>query len=126
MSLQLNLDHEAALAAQHMLQSIGSANWGEAERLIRKTLGVVQENGVYAGTLFLLTRPEKEKPIAGKIVGGLFDLLLKVTPEALKDTRSVARLAYLTGNVTGKLQTLLLVKSLWEQALIYARYGAKL
>jgi len=117
--MNLNFDHEAAVAAQTIIEQIGA---GESENLIRKALGVVQEDGVYAAALYLYAKGSDK---GGKILDVLLTKANDVTGQPVPSGKT-ARLAYLTQHVTGNLPTLLLVKSLWEQTLIYARYAAKI
>ncbi|HEY4034481.1 MAG TPA: hypothetical protein VGL94_11015 [Ktedonobacteraceae bacterium] len=98
----------------------------DAENLITKALGVLQENGVYAALLYLYTRTsDTDKIVAEKVREQLLDMTsqLAISPPPSKDV-SVA-LTFLTERVCPHLDTLLLVKQTWEQTLIYARYGAK-
>jgi hypothetical protein len=135
MSLDSNLDHAAAVAAQTILTGIGEKKWGDAETLIRKCLGVLQENGVFAAVLYLSTRKDKKEAEPAEAIScQLIALAEKVAAPSPRPPKAgpapgnpkLARLEYLTRDVTCNIHTLLLVKSLWEQALIYARYGAKL
>lgn len=118
---QLNLDQRAAQYAQKI---VADGQVG-LENLITKTLGVLQEQGVYACLLFLFSRTGNEKILAGKISPHLYNLL-KVLPafqeSEINDENS---LQFFSDTVCNDLDTLLLVKELYEQTLIYARYGAK-
>ena len=135
-----NLDRLAACIAQKIVVDGGDA--GKLEILATKTLGVMQENGVYAGMLFLYSRPKGETDHATAIRNNLLDLLesdeiatLTLSfPEGQSkpDGRGqwtknkwadVAQ--HLTDHVTVDLDKLLLLKDLFEQVLIYVRYGAK-
>ncbi len=123
-----NLDLIAAKAAQDIIKRTQEqeAKASDVDNLITKSLGVLQENGVYAVLLYLYSRSNStEKPIAEstrfKLISLISELGLRV-PEQLG--ASVA-LKFLTDNVCNDLDRLLLVKQLWEQTLIYARYGAK-
>jgi hypothetical protein len=95
------------------------------DNVATKALGVFQENGVYAGTLFLLSTSQSAE-MARYIAGALTDLTGRLgfdwtvpgkTPDAL--------LPYYSETVCAQLDRLLLVKGLFEQTLIYVRYGAK-
>lgn len=138
-----NLDYWAADAAQKIVretsQPIVPTNDSsprmpkkeEVENLVTKTLGVVQENGIYAGMLFLWSRTGKaDEAIALRIRGELLALLtdrLGITPADSEkaDADNAETLVYLNNRVCRELDTLVMVKQLWEQTLIYARYGAK-
>ena len=127
-----NLDWMAASAAQAIIaQTIGEKapkkKSDEVENLITKTLGILQENGVYAALLYLYSRTDaRNKPIAEKTREKLLSLTCQLLdlPE-LPATNADTALKFLTDKICQNLDTLLLVKQLWEQTLIYTRYGAK-
>jgi len=157
----LNLDQQAAIYAQQMVQA---ALEGKAvkeakavENLITKTLGVLQEQGVYASMLFLFSRRDcqawcgagnagvyasmlflfprgsEEAKIALSIRHSLYELLRQLPAfqsdtelaSLTKESKASDVLPFYAKKVCGNLDTLLLVKDLYEQTLIYARYGAK-
>jgi hypothetical protein len=134
-----NLDWHAAQAGQQIIKTT-KTHWdkgqeketkaSDVENLVTKALGVLQENGVYAVLLYLYSRNEHH--IAKPIRAQLLELtrLLKLSPptgtkEKLEDAEAEQVLKFLTDAICNDLDTLLLVKQLWEQTLIYARYGAK-
>lgn len=118
---QLNLDQLAAQSAQQIVAD-GKA---DIENLITKTLGVLQEQGVYACLLFLFSRTSDEKSLAAKARPHLYALLKELPAFAASDISDQNALQFFANTVCGDLDTLLLVKDLYEQTLIYARYGAK-
>ncbi len=114
-----NLDQLTAQTAQQIVNQADSAK--ELEILATKTLGVLQENGVYAAALFLESRTRKaEQELAEKIRLNLYPL-----PAQILTGKNVASSEDIAKNLAGDLDALLLVKQLWEQTLIYVRYGAK-
>ena len=136
-----NLDCHAALAGQEIIRTT-KTRWNkgkeeetkasDVENLATKALGVLQENGVYAVLLYLYSRSESEQHLAKPIRIQLLELtrLLKLssltdTEERLVDAKAEQALKFLTDDICADLDCLLLVKQLWEQTLIYARYGAK-
>lgn len=124
---QLNMDQLAAQSAQKIIKtSLETGSAKEIEILITKTLGVLQEQGVYACLLFLFSRTSsKEKILAEKVRPHLYNLLKELptfTDEELTDQNA---LQFFADTVCDDLDTLLLVKEWYEQTLIYARYGAK-
>lgn len=130
MSTGRNLDWLAASTAQTIVGEKRDKTQAEKlENMATKALGVVQENGVYAGMLFLYSRPNDKE--AKVIREGLLKMLAaeELTPLNLapqdKDQAWPAVSKYLIDKVTNDLDTLLLVKELYEQTLIYVRYGAK-
>lgn len=125
----VNLDQHAASAAQQIIKKAKTGRKkGDIDNLVTKALGILQENGIYACILYLLSRTnETEKPIAEEVTPNLFGLLekpLNLGKPAGKDHADY--LTHISSNtIAGDLDTLLLVKEVWEQTLIYARYGAK-
>jgi hypothetical protein len=130
-----NLDWHAAQAGQEIIKTTKThRNNGEeketkasdVENLATKALGVLQENGVYAVLLYLYSRSEQHiaKPIRDQLLE-LIRLLKLSTKEISLDAKAEEVLKFLTDNICNDLDSLLLVKQLWEQTLIYARYGAK-
>ncbi len=122
-----NLDWMAADSAQAVIRDTAKSDSGDVDNLVTKALGVLQENGVFAFMLFLCSRKrENELPIAETVR----KRLLAQTPEVgvkaqFNPDDKQACLSFLTTHVCNDLDALLLVKQLWEQTLIYARYGAK-
>ncbi|NTW99407.1 MAG: hypothetical protein HGB35_05675 [Geobacteraceae bacterium] len=117
----LNLDQRAAQYAQ----TIVAEGQEGLENLITKTLGVLQEQGVYACLLFLFSRTSKEKVLAETILPHLYNLLKELPAFQQSEINDQNGLQFFSDNVCSDLDTLLLVKELYEQTLIYARYGAK-
>ncbi len=122
----MNLDIEAAKAAQEIIKETKDNKFGEVENLITKTLGVLQENGVYACMLFLYSRTSDSDEVTIKVTR---KKLLKMTELLDKkpggDDKAGNVLGFLTDKICNDLDILLLTKQLWEQTLTYARYGAK-
>lgn len=135
MTQWINLDQLAATYSQKIVENQEKQK-SEIENLVTKSLGVLQENGVYAMTLYLLSRSsEKEKKLAEGILKKLIDLFTDEKLKSLKleeDAKKIINLQkpmetlqFFSNRVCDDLDTLLLVRSLYEQVLIYARYGAK-
>lgn len=129
----LNLDQCAAQYAQKIITGgLDKGSAKEVENLITKTLGVLQEQGVYASMLFLFSRTGKEEKIAPTLRIQLYTLLKEFpafTQQQNKipnqNTKPEQVLEFYSNDVCNDLYTLLLVKDVYEQTLIYARYGAK-
>ena len=150
----INLDRIAAEASQSILNCIGVSAKSRAlqakdiERLTTNALGVLQEQGLYAFFLYLLSKSgekdeEKELEIdeaaSCVIMTRLLSLLnqpeLKHLSAAFANgwDRKSAQinnhkkelLQHVSGQIGGDLRRLLMVKTLFEKALIYTRYGAK-
>lgn len=99
----------------------------DAENHITKSLGVLQEDGVYAFFLYQQSRGEREKKGAKALQEQAHALLaeqfavFKSEQNSLVAVRGDKKIRGLAEN----LDELLLAKRLLEQALIYARYHAK-
>ena len=118
----MNLDLESAKAAQKIITETKESKASEVENIITKTLGVLQENGVYACILFLCSRnSDSDNVVRTKLLE--MTKLLKLEPPNGDKAEDV--LGFLTDNICKDIDILLLTKQLWEQTLIYARYGAK-
>ncbi len=81
---------------------------------------------MYAALLYLYSRTDPtNKPIAKKTCEKLLSLTARLGLPELPNTSATTALKFLTENICNDLDRLLLVKQVWEQTLIYARYGAK-
>jgi hypothetical protein len=120
-----NLDLLAARAAQGIVGATASRKANEVDNLVTKYLGVLQENGVYAGLLYLYSRSEADRAIAEKVREQLLGLTRELGQPQPDARDAEAALRFMADHVCNDLDTLLLVKQVWEQTLIYARYGAK-
>jgi len=118
---QLNLDQ---LAARYAQKIVADGQDG-LENLITKTLGVLQEQGAYACLLFLFSRTGNEKKLAEKTRPHLYNLFKELPVFADTEITDQNALPFFFDTVCNDLDTLLLVKELYERTLIYARYGAK-
>ncbi|PIE31969.1 hypothetical protein CSA56_16860 [candidate division KSB3 bacterium] len=136
MTTWTNLDRIAASCSQAIVNEAKTITEtkNDLENVITKALGVLQENGVYAMTLFLLSRSEKERRVTRNVVlKHLIELLFRSDiRHVLKAQASKPNLAeqesvlpFVADEICDELDRLLLVKSLYEQVLIYSRYGAK-
>jgi len=120
------LDTLAAQTAQQIIADTLGFEAKEVDNLATKALGVLQENGVYAATLFLYSRTSTDAKIAPFIRQQLLALVAqKVVHQQTPQDQSQDALRFVTEHIANDLDTLLLVKQVWEQTLIYVRYGAK-
>ncbi|HED03711.1 MAG TPA: hypothetical protein ENI60_02965 [Candidatus Fraserbacteria bacterium] len=128
-----NLDLLAAKMAQKIVKEDSGAK--ELDNLVTKTLGVLQENGVYACLLFLFSRSDREEVRARGIRNALLETLNHAPLKTLQlslpgDSKTwtwefVSKQLLEDVKLFDDLDALFLVKELYEQTLIYARYGAK-
>ena len=121
-----NLDLLAAQTAQQIITDTTSFKSTEVDNLTTKALGVLQENGVYAAILFLYSRSSTDAKIAPSVRKSLLGLAAQevLSQPAPADQPQMA-LKFVTDHICNDLDILLLVKQVWEQTLIYVRYGAK-
>ncbi len=121
-----NLDTLAAETAHQILDDTKSVKSGEVDNLATRALGVLQENGVYAALLYLYSRTGPDAAIAPHVRTRLLNLAAAqvlhqdAPPEQVNEAQR-----FVTEQIANDLDTLLLVKQVWEQTLIYVRYGAK-
>jgi hypothetical protein len=135
-----NLDYLAAKYAQELVQRTTKQIPGDdlstkqdakdVDNFVTKALGVLQENGIYAATLYLYSRTrEMEHDMSRPIMAEMLGLLHQVDgerwakPSDIEDANKV--LEHVSEAVGGDLESLILAKEVLEQMLIYARYGAK-
>ncbi|MEW5920629.1 MAG: hypothetical protein AB1796_06720 [Bacillota bacterium] len=122
-----NLDWLAARHGQAVIRRLvdeKGVKASDADNIITKALGVLQEDGLYACFLYLLA---KEKTKGQAVVEEMISLLENLGfGWGRPDGDSAEKvLDYITKKVTVKLEPLLLAKGTLEQMLVYARYGAK-
>jgi hypothetical protein len=119
-----NLDRLAAQHAQKIIANTKDKKSSDVENTVTKTLGVLQEDGVYACFLYLLA---KEKESGKIVVDEMLNLLEGLYSDWNKPSINTPQdiLSHITEKVTIDLERLLLTKETLEQMLIYARYGAK-
>ena len=89
----------------------------DLENFIKKLLGIVQEDGVFAFFIYLKANKNtcNEAKIENRIINLLNETLNKELNETLESIKSLG----------DDINKLLLAKSLIEKTLIYARYQAK-
>ncbi|WP_295102293.1 hypothetical protein [uncultured Candidatus Kuenenia sp.] len=104
----------------------------KTETLITKSLGVLQEDGIYASLLYLESQGKEnpdgtktpEKQAAEAIRKLNYRLLQQNIPEGLLAEEKNA-LAEIRNKLSNNLDALFLAKELLERTLVYARYHAK-
>jgi hypothetical protein len=123
-----HLDWLAARHAQEIILKTRGEKASDVDNTVTKALGVLQEDGLYACALFLLSRPKAEEKRAKVVMDEMINLLDGLGFGWGKPASGKADkiLHHITDKVTGgNLERLLLAKETLEQMLIYARYGAK-
>ncbi len=118
------LDLKCAERAYEIIRNIEEekVEKNKVENLITRSLGVLQEDGVYA--FFLYLKANKEKSIVNPIVEKTVNLLRKcdglidegATPDNILDNLT---------DLMSNIDKLFFAKQLLERTLIYARYHAK-
>ena len=139
MDTALNIDQLAAKHSQQVVAKTLKIVPKEKEKkmaktlnnLVTKALGVLQEQGVYAMMLFLFSRTSDEAKIAPVIRKELLEMVKQLpafsdaaAPDPDKD-KDKGILKFYSNKVMDDLDTLFLIRDLYEQTLIYARFGAK-
>ena len=114
--MEKNLDLECAKYGNKIVKS------DKDETLITKSLGVLQEDGVYAFFLYLASRGDKEKELAKRISQETFSLLKEKIGKIKEEGEP---LPAIREKLAPDLDSLLLAKQLLERTLVYARYHAK-
>jgi hypothetical protein len=114
-----NLDYLAARHAQALITT--TSNPKEMETSLTKTLGVLQEHGVYACFLYLYAREKA----GARIASHMLDLLRALAFKDVPQETTAAQVLLFAQSLTSQLPTLLLAREALERFLIYARYGAK-
>lgn len=91
----------------------------DLEALVRKSLNILEEDGLYAFALYLYSRGESEKKKAIKIEEKILEFLkkLKIISDSQNDLRTAIR-----EEIANNLDKLLLSKQILERTLIYALY----
>jgi len=134
--MSLNLDYIAACVSQQIARNTQAK---ELENMATKALGVLQEQGVYAMILFLYSKRENVAYELIKWLDGIRAYVesLDETDSSNDNTNSCPveptenvshgreEILQTFANLSSDLNTLLLVRDLFEQMLIYARYHAK-
>jgi hypothetical protein len=155
---KLNLDQQCARFGHDMCQAVSGVYQGKekktkTENLITKSLGVLQEDGVYAFFLYLAAQAKsidekngkkpkrgqgerdgkggKDEKAAAALASKATDLLcdeqvtLLQLPTPNRKIRETLEAICAEDGLADRLDDLLLAKRLLEQALTYARYHAK-
>lgn len=120
----MNLDYHAEQCAQAVLAATKGLD-EKVENVATKALGALEERGVYSCMLFLLSRKREEKRIADQIAGPLRQLVADSTGIVWKGTTVDEVLGTIHEQISTDLDTLLLVRDLWQQSLIYIRFAAR-
>lgn len=130
-----NLDRVCAQFGFQIAKKVNRAfnKSSDTENLIAKSLGVLQEDGVYAFFLYLASQVKEGKDEKGASKGAqdlaneAAGLLAHNPPSLLKsgDYKQAMEELRQPGGLADDVDNLLLAKRLLELALIYARYHAK-
>lgn len=112
-----NLDLACARAGQAIAEKPSK----ELEKLVTSALAVLEEQGVYALFLFLKTQGGKAAPTIEQKVREF----LKTTPQQAPLLPDDGDVFALLQSMSEDLDKLLLARDLLRQALVYARYHAR-
>ena len=137
MSKDVNLDFLCARYGQEIVKSIESmgreVRKSDIENMLQKSLGILQEDGIYAFTVYLDSEGafkddadgrDKEKAAKG-ILKNVWSLLSD-TGVALVNGECMRDVVYTElQRLSEDLDKLFLAKDLIEKCMVYARYHAK-
>ena len=137
MSKDVNLDFLCARYGQEIVKSIESmereVRKSDIENMLQKSLGILQEDGIYAFTVYLDSEGafkddadgrDKEKVVKG-ILKNVWSLLSD-TSVALVNGECMRDVVYTElQRLSEDLDKLFLAKDLIEKCMVYARYHAK-
>ncbi|MCS7248927.1 MAG: hypothetical protein NZ840_11910 [Anaerolineales bacterium] len=112
----INLDQLCAKYGWQIACELHQAIRKQSENHITQSLGVLQENGVYAFFLY-----QASQGLQGKV--SFYKLLEEAGIQSFQNVSDP--LAAVRDHLANHLDQLLFAKRLLEQALIYARYHAK-
>jgi len=118
-----NVDQLCARYGWQIAEQVHEAIGKNAENHVTKSLGILQEDGIYAFFLYQVSRGSREKPGAEKLKEQAASLLKEAGIKAFQSADDP--LKTVREQLASDLDQLLLAKRLLEQALIYARYHAK-
>lgn len=149
----VNLDKLSADYSQRILELVrekvkdGEVSSDSIEKICNSALGILKEQGIYACMLFLLSKSGSETEqsnlpgeefVACGIIANFVDILNTDELKNLGCTINIDFTNYSEVNgyksellqkvrdvLCSELKKMLLIKSLYEQILIYTRYGAK-
>ncbi len=119
-----NLDRLCAEFGYQIADQVHKAIGKNAENHITKSLGVLQEDGVYAFFLYQVSR-KTEKPGADRLTEQAAKLIKQAGIKSFDTPADPLEAVRARNGLADNLDDLLLAKRLLEQALIYARYHAK-
>jgi len=125
MKEKMNLDQLCAEYGCRFAEDVSKAedfDAKKAEILITKSLGVLQEQGLYAFVLFCKSRPSGERTGAKEIEALAKELLKKLN--LINDGDFLAELRK-DGGLLTRLDDLMLAIQVLEKSLIYARFHTK-
>jgi hypothetical protein len=121
---QNNLDYLCAKYGHKIVKKAEKKK--EMKNLIQKSLGILQEDGVYAFVVYLDSEGAfKGEKVAEKILSETFNLLKEDGIKLVKGNYGEEELYKQIQKLSENIDNLFLAKDLIERTLIYARYHAK-
>lgn len=126
----LILDRECFKTGISIVNSIVNdvKNKAKIENIIQKSIGVLQEDGVFAFIVYLNSVKKEDKEVAKKIIESIIDLLKKDEIKIITNTTNINNQNSILQEfikLGERIDNLLLAKTLIEKTLIYARYHVK-
>ena len=120
--VQTNFDYLCAKYGQEILEYERDKNSKNDETVIQKSLGVLQEDGLFAFILFLKALKDKSELIRSSILKKTAELLNETKLTENADEKNIQEKIL---EITENMDDMFLAKDLIEKTLVYARYRAK-
>ena len=117
-----NLDKISAEIGFDLAETFKNKNDAEKlETIVTKALGILIEDGLFAYTIWLESRGNRERKYAAEILNKSLDLLKDERIKLVNDGKLRDAILGISENI----QKTLLARQLLERMLVYARYRAK-
>ena len=125
---RINLDLECAKIGENIISEAKKNNLKikELETLIQKSLGIIEEDGIYAFYVYLKSKDAFRENSQGNIIlKNIWKLLKNEKLKLVIGEYNEKEVENAFQKLCENLKNLIFVKTLIERALIYARYHAK-
>ncbi len=122
--VQNNLDYLCAKCGQEIVEKAEKKK--EMKNLIQKSLGILQEDGVYAFVVYLDSEGAfKNGKVANRILSKIFELFTGDNTKLIEGIYERENVYKQIQKLSENIDNLFLAKDLIERTLIYARYHSK-
>jgi len=121
--VQNNIDYICAKYGQEIVKKVEKKK--EMKNLIQKSLGILQEDGVYAFVVYSDSEGAFKNGMANKILSKTFELLKDNNINLVEGNYERNEVYEQIRKLSENIDDLFFAKDLIERTLIYARYHAK-